>query len=74
MNDETSNLVLEHRRAMREWQTGADQYFKDIIVRLSAIEHHIAGLSMTDAQHGGEIDRIKARLDRIEKRLELSEG
>lgn len=74
MTDETENLVLEHLRAIRSWQPTADQHFSDIVMRLGAIEHHIAALNMSDVQHGTEIDRIKDRLARIEKRLELSDG
>lgn len=74
MTEETENLVLEHLGAIREWQRQADQHFSDIVMRLGAIEHHIAGLNMSTAQHSTDIDRIKARRDRIEKRLELSDG
>lgn len=74
MVNEAENLVLEPLRAIREWQSKADARADEIIMRLGAIEHHTAGLNLSDAQAQNEIDRFKARLERLERRLKLSDN
>ncbi len=39
--------------------------------RLAAIEHHMAGFHRTGVTHGDELDNLRARVDRIVKRLGL---
>ncbi len=41
--------------------------------RLGAIEHHMAGFHVTVSSHNEEIDTIKERIERIERRLEITE-
>jgi tetrahydromethanopterin S-methyltransferase subunit G len=36
-------------------------------------ESQVAGLHVSDVQQNSELDRIKTRLDRIERRLELTD-
>ena len=40
--------------------------------RLGAIEHHMAGFHVSNSTHSEEIDTLKIRLERIERRLEIS--
>jgi hypothetical protein len=42
-----------------------------VIRRLGIIEGHVANFHGSEAAQNAEIDRIKQRLDRIERRLEL---
>ena len=67
----TENLVLEHLRSMRS-DLSALRHGQELSnERLSAIEHHMAGFHVTETSHSAEIDSIKARIERIEKRLGL---
>ena len=47
---------------------------KHFIMRMGLAERNIVSLHVADASQTGEIDRIKERLERIERRLELTEG
>ena len=46
---------------------------RQVILRLGSIERHVAGLNISDVNQNSEIDRIKQRLDRVERRLELTD-
>jgi hypothetical protein len=73
MTEETTNLVLEHLRHIRpRIDTLADD-MRLVILRLGAQHRHLAGLQISEAGQSSEIDRIKERLQRIERRLELAD-
>jgi len=55
-------------------QARFEDTLRDMSARLSSIERHLATMHGDIARHGGEIETIKARLDRIERRLELHES
>lgn len=63
MTAEIDNLVLEHLRAIRAKQDEHDE-------RFSRIESHMYG---DVVEQRADYDRLAARLDRIEKRLELTD-
>ncbi len=65
MNENVENLVLEHLRAIRSDMSKMADWIQTLTVEMPAIRQHLAGADHT------EIARIKHRLDRIEKRLEL---
>ena len=74
MAKEPENLVLEHLRAMREILDLHTQSFADIQLRLSGIETHMAGFQISEVRQSNELDRLRERVMRIEKRLELADG
>ena len=74
MIEETTNLVLEHLRHIRSRVDGLTDDMRQVILRLGAIERHNAGLNISDVSQNAEIDQIKGRLQRIERRLELNDG
>ena len=65
MAEEPIRIVLEHLDDL-----GIDM--RQVALRLGAIKRHLAGLNISDVQRNSEIDRIEARLDRVERRLELT--
>jgi hypothetical protein len=73
MLEETNNPVIEHLRHLRARVDGLRNDVGQVILRLGAIERHVAGLHISDVDQNAQIDRIKSRLDRIERRLELTE-
>lgn len=73
MAKEPDNLVLEHLRAIREVLDRHTRSFADIQLRLSGIETHMAGFQISEVRQNTELDTLRARIERIEKRLELAE-
>lgn len=71
MTDNIENIVLEHLKAIRSDMSELTNGQKLTNERLSAIEHHMAGFHITGANHSEELDTLKERIDRIEKRLQL---
>ena len=77
---ETDNLILEMLRAIRAEIAGLRADLKENTQRLGRLEVSIAGLRR-DSAHGEEtqveqearMDRLARRIERIEKRLELSD-
>ena len=74
------NLVLEQLRKIRAELDAARERDHEIMARLSGIEIGLARIARDEAGHYAEIiqdryaiDRIRERLDRIERRLELTE-
>jgi len=74
MTDEMTSLVLEHLRHIRVKVDSLDEKVGRVEVRLSAVEGHLANLMVSEAAQNSAIDTVSRRLDRIEKRLELSDG
>jgi hypothetical protein len=81
MAENVENLVLEHLKKIQAEQTASRERDGEILNRLSHIESAIARITRDEAINYGEIiqdrhvvDKIKERLERIERRLELSEA
>jgi hypothetical protein len=72
--DETNNVVVEHLRHIRTRVDGLTDDMRQVILRLGAVERHLGGLHISDVNQNSEIDRIKVRLERIERRLELTDS
>jgi hypothetical protein len=79
MNDAIENLVLEHLKKIQAEQSAARERDAEILSRLSNIESGIARIARDEAMNYSEIindrhaaDKIRERLDRIERRLELA--
>ena len=47
---------------------------RQVILRLGSIERHVAGLNISDVNQNSEINRSKQRLDRLERRFEVTDG
>jgi predicted nucleic acid-binding Zn-ribbon protein len=71
MAKEPDIIVLEHLRVIR----GDTAHLRDAIdriePRLAAIDGHIASFQLSEARQNSELDKLRQRLARIEKRLEL---
>jgi hypothetical protein len=78
MSEAIDNLVLEHLKKIQGEQTAARERDADILGRLAQIETAIARLARDNADSFSEtiadrhaVDKLKERIDRIERRLEL---
>ena len=74
MADEPANIVLEHLRRIDRKADDLVGDMRQVILRLGSIERHMAGLNISEIGQNAEIDRIKQRLDRVERRLELTDS
>ena len=74
MAEQADNLVLEHLRHIRSKADLIDEGLGRVELRLAAVEGHLGSLLLAEAGQNSEIDRIKRRLERIERRLELADG
>ena len=63
----TDNLVLEHLRAIRGAMERLSEDMQEVKVRLGILESQYASIS-------SRLDRLDARVLRIEKRLDLVEA
>ena len=73
MAEQADNLVLEHLRHIRSKADLIDEGLGRVELRLAAVEGHLASLLLAEAGQNS-VDKIKRRLERIERRLELADG
>ncbi|MHB1538260.1 MAG: hypothetical protein ACYCYN_07135 [Solirubrobacteraceae bacterium] len=76
---DTENLLFEHLKKIQAELAAARERDAEVITRLASIEAAIARLSRDTAFSYGEIvqdrhavDKLRERIERIERRLELS--
>jgi hypothetical protein len=81
MTDNIDSLVLENLRAIRATQDNHTERFARIESRMGNLELTVAGMRRDLAHMYGEIveqhahtDQLIARIERIERRLELQDG
>ncbi|MGH8567204.1 MAG: hypothetical protein ACREXU_04100 [Gammaproteobacteria bacterium] len=77
MTEATENLVLEILRQMRSEITSLRNETRDglgrIELRLGLVEQALAGLLAVSVSDRDEIRALKSRIERIERRLELTD-
>ena len=78
MSEAIDNLVLEHLKKIQSEQAAARERDADMLSRLAHIETSIARLARDGADNFAEViadrhalDKLKERIERIERRLEL---
>ena len=71
MNEKVENLLLEHMRAMRADIARMGDSMRLFGAELTAIRQHLAGVTTIQDHDHGDIAALKARIDRIETRLDL---
>lgn len=80
MADEIDNLVLEHLKKIQGELGAIRERDREMLSRLSGIETSIARIGRDNAHAFAEqiedrhvVDGLKARVERIERRLEISD-
>ena len=71
MSPATENLVLEHLRAIRATVDRLSDDMQEVKGRLGIIEIQVGSLTAHYAAISNRLDRLDARVLRIEKRLDL---
>lgn len=73
MTEETQNIVLEHLRHIRATVDATIAELRRSNMRVNLLEHGHDNFLLSEAEQNAEIERMKARLDRVEKRLDLQD-
>lgn len=73
-NNVTNELILEHLKQIQGTLSDHDGRFSRIESELRAIKAHVAGLVQSDLTRDADQASMQVRLDRIERRLELSDA
>lgn len=73
MNDDVGNLILERLRRMDDHLINIEGDMSDAKTRLTALEEHLSGLFIALTGVNSRLDRFVDRVDRIERRLDLSD-
>ena len=79
MTENVENLILEHLKRFQATLERLERKQDEILNRVANLEssmasimQHLANLSAADAAQQLSIDNMSRRLDRIERRLELT--
>lgn len=79
MTDNVENLILEHLRVIRGDVSKLVNAVDDLRIRIGSLEEHVAGMRRDMSLLHGDIaithkrlDGLESRVERIEKRLELT--
>ena len=79
MAENIDNLMLEHLKRFQATMDRVESKLGDLTLRMANVEsglasviQHLGNLAVADAGQQSAIDHVTVRLDRIERRLELS--
>ncbi len=81
MTENVENLILEHLKRIQAELAASKERDAEILMRLANIESGLARVTRDEAMNYAEIvqdrhsvNKLKERVERIERRLELSDG
>jgi chromosome segregation ATPase len=74
MADEPDNMVLVYLRRLDEKVDQVRDDIRELKTRMGRVEVSLADVHGQLAEHSVRFDRLGARLERIERRLELREA
>jgi hypothetical protein len=72
--DAPENLMLVYLRRLDQRMERIESDIGDIKLRVSATEEHLASMMMSMAGANARMDKIDARLARVERRLDLTDA
>ncbi len=72
MSENLENITLEHLRAIRSDMAKMADSMRLLGTEMTAIPQHMAGVVTIQEYDHGDLAAIKVRLERLERRLELS--
>ncbi|MBI5658704.1 MAG: hypothetical protein HZC43_03950 [Nitrosomonadales bacterium] len=74
--DEIDNIIIEHLKALRnemkDFRQETREELQTIKMRLNSVKRGLAGTHDDSVILQTRLDRVDGRIDRIEKRLELT--
>jgi hypothetical protein len=73
MNEKVENLILEHLRAIRSDIARLSEKVDTLAASDLSMKQHMAGFMGQELVQDGRLAQFDIRLERIERRLEISE-
>lgn len=73
MSEVTNELLFDVLKRIQIKLDTLEQKIDDLGVRLLAVEQHMSALQISEYRQNSELDRLRSRIERIEKRLDLVE-
>ncbi|MEM1365301.1 MAG: hypothetical protein AAGH82_06070 [Pseudomonadota bacterium] len=73
MTDDTVNLVLEHLKRIQGDMSSMKEDMHLMRMEMTAMRHDLASVRTLQDVHSTEIGSLKSRMDRIERRLDLTD-
>ena len=70
----TNELLLEHLKRIQTKLTDHDERFGRLESELRTIKAHVVGLVQSDLTRDADLASTQQRLDRIERRLDLTDA
>jgi hypothetical protein len=70
----TNELLLEHLKAIQAKLSVMGDDIADLKTDMRGLKSHMAGFMQSEVAQDSAIASMQARLDRIERRLELASG
>ena len=70
----TNELILEHLKAMRSEMSDMRSRLSSVESEMRAVKGHLAVLVQADLGRDERIAGFEVRLERVERRLEISNG
>lgn len=67
----TNELMYETLKAIRADQAKTLDRIDAVVAELRAVKGHVAALVQSDLNRDGAVAALEARMDRVERRLEL---
>ncbi len=74
MTADLESLVLEHLRAIRATQADHSEQLAQMNVQLSSLGQQVGALTTAVYAGKSELNDLKRRVERIERRLELNDA
>ncbi|MEL7464869.1 MAG: hypothetical protein AAFN79_12420 [Pseudomonadota bacterium] len=74
MNDEPDSIVLRYLRRLDERTERMEGAMKDIAAELRIMKGHMAGFMQSEQLQDGAMAEFADRLERVEKRLDITEA
>lgn len=68
----TNALLLEHLKSIQSKLAAMAEDMVDVKTELRGLKSHLAGFMQSDVAQDSAIASLQSRLDRIERRLEIS--
>lgn len=70
----TNELILEHLKRIQATLGRMDERLGSLESDSRTIKGHLANFMQSEVRQDGDIASLQARLDRIERRLDLTDG
>ena len=73
MADESDNITLRYLRRLDEKMDRLTERVEDLSSEMRSVRTHMVAYAEDHARHDSGIASVRARLDRIEKRLDIQD-